>query len=114
MPNKYIRISDTPSGEIIAEGPVGTRITPFEGNYYIQKKYLRTRGYKPNFISGLCIDKFLYVWMDLSLESGGKASMLGWFYWLANPLFPFVWYRIGVPQSHPEIRIAAIQAERAE
>jgi len=32
---KKIRITHNPSGEIIAEGPLGWGIMPFEGNYYI-------------------------------------------------------------------------------
>jgi hypothetical protein len=56
MPKIHIRITHIPSSEVIAEGPVGTRITPFEGNYYIQKKYLRAAGFKPPLIPGLCFD----------------------------------------------------------
>lgn len=98
----HIRIRHKPSGEIIAEGPLGWGIKSFEGNYYIQKKYLQTSGFKVNFLPGLCIYKFLYVWLDFSW-SGGKSSNLGWLYWLPNPLFPFIWYRVAVPDNHPEL-----------
>lgn len=38
-----IRITHRSSGEVIAEGPLGLfGITPFEGNFYIRRKYLRT------------------------------------------------------------------------
>ena len=45
MPKKFVRITHLPSGEVIAEGPVGWGITPFEGNWYISKKHLRTDGF---------------------------------------------------------------------
>ena len=43
---ELIRIYHIPSGEIIAEGPRGLGITPFEGNYYIQRRYMKTAGFK--------------------------------------------------------------------
>ena len=110
MKEKHIRIRHRTSGTALAEGPVGWGITPFEGNYYISRKYLRTHGFKPNFIPGLCFYKFLYVWLDLHLENGGKSRSLGWLYWLPNPLFPFIWFRVGVPRDHPELAIEEIPA----
>ncbi|MFQ5640971.1 MAG: hypothetical protein ACE5IR_23585, partial [bacterium] len=80
-------------------------ITPFEGNLYVCKKYLLTGGFKTNFIPGFCPYKFFYVWFDLKLESGKKVRNLGWMYWLPNPLFPFIWFRIGLPRMHPELLI---------
>jgi len=61
------------------------RITPFEGNYYIRKKYLKTDQMRVNYFPGLCIYKFLYVWMDLHLGDGTRVRSLGWMYWLPNP-----------------------------
>ena len=84
-----VRIKHRASGTVLADGPIGWGITPFEGNFYIRKKFLKTKGFKVNFIPGLCPYKFLYVWM----------------YWLPNPLFPFIWFRVGVPRHHPEIEI---------
>jgi hypothetical protein len=26
-------------------------------------------------------------------------------YWLPNPLFPFVWYRVALPREHPELLV---------
>ena len=44
-----IRLTHTPSGTILAEGPKGFGgITPFEGNFYIRRKYLRTDALKVN------------------------------------------------------------------
>ncbi len=102
---KYVRITHRPSGLRLAEGPLGWGITPFEGNLYIGRKYLKTDRFRPNFLPGLCIYKFLYVWMDLHLDGGRRVKHLGWLYWLPNPLFPFIWYRVAVPRSHPEILV---------
>ncbi len=101
---KQLRIIHKPSGEIIAEGPLGWGITSFEGNYYIRRKYLRTAGFKVNYLPGLCIYKFFYVWLTFSWH-GGISRNLGWMYWLPNPLFPFIWYRVAVPGNHPELCI---------
>ena len=30
---------------------------------------------------------------------------LGWLYWLPNPLFPFIWYRVGLPGVHPALLV---------
>lgn len=105
---RHIRITHRPSGEIIAEGPLGWGIKSFEGNYYIQRRYLKTVGFKVNFIPGMCIYKFLYVWLDFSW-SGGKSSNLGWLYWLPNPLFPFIWYRVAVPGNHPALEFESLE-----
>ena len=79
MPKK-IRIRHTPSGECVAEGPQGWGITPFEGNYYIGRKFLRTSGFRSNFVPGFCPYKFLYVWLDLNLPEGIRSRNLGWLY----------------------------------
>ena len=57
---KSIRIVHAETRIIIGEGPKGSGVTPFEGNYYIAKRYLRA-SFKPNFVPGLCIEKFFYV-----------------------------------------------------
>lgn len=105
---KTVRILHRASGTIIAEGPLGWGITPFEGNYYIRSKFLQTKGFRVNWIPGLCPYKFLYFWMDLGLPNGDRVRNLGWLYWLPNPLFPFIWYRVAVPQSHPELMVEEI------
>ena len=105
MPTRTVRILHRTSGTILAEGPLGWGITPFEGNYYIGRKHLKTTGFKSNFIPGICIYKFLYVWMDLHLPNGERIKNLGWLYWLPNPLLPFIWFRVAVPRSHPELVI---------
>ena len=103
MGQKTVRITHRPSGIVIAEGPIGWGITPFEGNYYIRAKHLRTDHFHPNYIPGLCPYKLLYVWLDLHLPDGERSRSLGWLYWLPNPPFPFIWYRVGLPRQHPDL-----------
>ena len=105
MARKYIRITHLPTATLIAEGPVGWGITPFEGNLYIRKKYLVTHGFRVNYLPGFCPYKFLYVWLDFVANDGRSSRNLGWLYFLPNPLFPFIWYRVGVPRRHPEIQV---------
>jgi uncharacterized protein (DUF427 family) len=100
-----IRIKHSGTGTVLAEGPVGWGIMPFEGNYYIRRKYLKTDQIRVNFLPGLCPYKFLYVWMDLRLGEGKRVRNLGWMYWLPNPLLPFIWFRVALPKHHPEIDI---------
>jgi hypothetical protein len=64
--SRQIRITHRPSGEVIAEGPLGWNIMPFERSYYIRRKFLKTNGFKIKCVPGLCIYKFLYVWLDFS------------------------------------------------
>ncbi len=105
MSDKYIKIIHLPSNTIIAKGTLGWSITPFEGNYYVSKKCLFTDGFRINFFPGLCIYKFLYVWLDFVTPQGEIRKNFGWMYWLPNPLFPFIWFRVAIPQEHPEIRV---------
>lgn len=110
MSRRNVRITHLPSGIVIAEGPLGWGITPFEGNLYVRRKYLRTRSLVASFLPGLCPYKGLYVWLDLKLPDGAKARNLGWLYWLPNPLLPFIWYRAAVPARHPDILVEALDA----
>ena len=90
---------------MLAEGPLGWGITPFEGKFYISKKFLRTDRFRVNYLPGLCVYKFLYVWMDLQLDRDHHVRKLGWMYWLPNPLLPFIWFRVAVSGNRPEIKI---------
>lgn len=105
MSKKKISIYHKPTNTKLAEGPKGWGITSFEGNLYISRKYLLTDGFKINYFPGFCIYKFFYFWMDLNLEDGTKIKNIAWMYWLPNPLFPFIWFRVGIPRHHPEIEI---------
>lgn len=100
-----VRVTHSPSGTVLADGPLGWGITPFEGNFYIRRKFLRTDGFRVNFLPGLCIYKFLYVWMDLHLQEGSRVRNLAWMYWLPNPLLPFIWFRVALPRFHPDIAV---------
>jgi len=64
-----------------------------------------TEGFRPNWIPGICVYKFLYVWLDFHPPAGGRTRALGWMYWLPNPLFPFIWFRVAIPRDHPEILV---------
>jgi len=101
----HVRIKHRDSGLLLAEGPLGWGITPFEGNFYISRKHLKTRQFRQNFIPGLCIYKFLYVWLDLHLPGGHKERSIGWMYWLPNPLLPFIWFRVAIPRHHPALDV---------
>lgn len=108
MPKKHVRITRPTSGTTIAAEPVGWGITPFEGNYYISGRYLRTDGFKPNYVPGFCFYKFLYIWLDLRLPNGDAVRSLDWRYWLPNPLLLFICYRVAIPQHHPELAVEEI------
>ena len=107
---KSVRITHRPTGIRLAEGPLGWGITPFEGNLYIRRKYLLTGAFKPNFIPGICPYKFLYVWLDLWIPGYEPVKNIGWLYWLPNPLFPFIWYRVAMPRIHPELNVEEFDA----
>jgi uncharacterized protein (DUF427 family) len=98
-----IRIKHKATGLVLADGPLGWGITPFEGNFYVSRKYLKTDRFRTNYVPGLCLYKFLYVWMDLHLEEGKRIRNLAWMYWLPNPLLPFIWFRVALPRAHHEI-----------
>jgi hypothetical protein len=113
MSERIVRINHLPSGQLLAQGPLGWGITPFEGNYYISRKQLLVDGFRPNFIPGVCFYKFLYIWLDFVWGDGNKTRNLGWAYWLPNPLFPFIWFRVALPGFHPELMIERFDAKTA-
>ncbi|GAC1578357.1 MAG: hypothetical protein NVS3B5_10950 [Sphingomicrobium sp.] len=47
----------------------------------------------------------LYVWLDLVSHDGARDAMLGWRYWLPNPLLFFIAFRVAVPGGASHIRI---------
>ncbi|GAB4238960.1 MAG: hypothetical protein Kow0049_26010 [Stanieria sp.] len=102
---KIITITHRQTGELIARGSQGWGFMPFEGNYYIRRKYIKTNGFKFSFVPGFCIYKFIYVWLNLKLRNGQKENFIAWMYFIPNPLFPFIWFRIGLPQSHHSLKV---------
>lgn len=105
-PKRSVRITHIRSGEVIAEGPVGWGITPFEGNWYISTRFLRTDGFTNAYVPGLCPYKFVYLWLHFRTRAGGVSRFLGWRYVLPNPLFPFIAFRVAVPGDHPELEVS--------
>lgn len=105
----HIRITHKPTGTVLAKGPKGWGITPFEGNLYIRREHLRTDAFRLNYIPGLCFYKGLYVWLDLRLPGEEPARSLAWKYWFPNPLFPFVAFRVAVPRRHPVLVIEELE-----
>jgi uncharacterized protein (DUF427 family) len=103
-----LRIIHKETGELIAEGLQGWQIIPFEGNYYIQKKYIKTNKFKISFVPGFCFYKFFYVWLSYQIDDKRKEKWIAWMYFLPNPLFFFIGYRIGLPKYHPSLRVEEI------
>ena len=71
-----------------------------------------TSDHTVNYAPGICLYKFLYVWLDFHGRDGEILRNLGWKYWFPNPLFPFIWFRVAVPQQHPELLV--IEQDRNE
>ena len=100
-----LRITHVPSGTILAEGPRGWGITSFEGNFYVRRKYLNRQCFRFNFVPGICIYKFLYVWMNLVIPGHHSRRFFAWMYVLPNPVLPFIWFRVELPAHHPELEV---------
>ncbi len=106
--SKTVEIFHKPSGELLARGLKGWGMFAFEGNYYIANKNLLTKGFRFSGIPGICPYKFLYFWYHFKSQEGTKYPMLGWKYWLPNPLFPFIAFRIAVPAHHGDIEVREV------
>lgn len=105
-PRPHIRIVHAASGALIASGPLGYGITAFDGGLYIRRQYLREGRWRPTFAPGLCPYKLLYVWLAyLPPGATDAARGLGWMYVVPNPALPFLWWRVAVPGTHPELLI---------
>ena len=103
MAKRNVRITHRNSGEVIAEGPLGWGITPFEGNWYISREYLQTDGFHSSAVPGLCPYKFMYLWLHFRTRTGEESKYLGWRYVIPNPLLPFTAFRVAVPGQHAEL-----------
>lgn len=100
---KTITIRHTATGAVLASGPRGWGITPFEGNYYVRGKYLARERFRASPVPGLCPYKGIYHWMDLILPNGKKEGPVAWRYVLPNPLFPFIAFRVAIQGGHPDL-----------
>ena len=107
---RTIRITHKPSNTLLAEGPLGWGITPFEGNYYVRRQYLKTDGFKINYLPGLCIYKFFYVWMNLVINGKTMEKNIAWLYWLPNPLLPFIWFRTAIPGGEASLDYELVES----
>ena len=114
MSKKRVRIRYRPSGEVIAEGPVGWGITPFEGNWYIHRRHLVSGGFRTTAFPGVCPYKFIYLWMDFQAEDGLTSRHLGWKYVVPNPLLPFIAFRVAVPGGHPDLDVEVTDGATAD
>ena len=106
---KHIQIIHRPSQTVLAKGQTGWDITPFEGNYYIRDKCLNREVFKLTAIPGLCIYKFIYLWMDILPAGQSAERFLAWKYVIPNPLFPFIWFRTAVSGNHPDIEVKTLE-----
>ncbi|MCO7227249.1 hypothetical protein [Pleionea sp. CnH1-48] len=82
------------SGEVLAQGQLGTEIRLFEGNYYAKSSALKSTKLRCSYIPGICFYKFIYVWFHVKDEQHSQR-WLAWLYILPNPLFPALWFRVG-------------------
>ena len=102
---RRIRISECSTRTLLAEGLRGWDITPLEGNFYIRFRSLEGDHFRTNYMPGTCPYKGLYVWLDLRLPQGSVLKSVAWLHWLLNPLLPFIWFRVALPGSHPDLLI---------
>lgn len=107
---RFVQIRHQPSGAIIAAGPLGWGIMPFEGNYYIRRRYLREGDFRADYIPGVCFYKGLYIGLNYIAPDRTASRHLGWMYWLSNPLFPFIMFRVAVPANHPLLSVEAVDS----
>lgn len=98
-----VTIRHRASGRVVAEGPVGWGVTPFESAWYVSPKYRLDGRFRPSPVPGICPYKGLYQWLDFELNDEIVVDRLGWYYWLPNPLLPFTAFRVALPASHPDL-----------
>ena len=88
----HSRIWHRPSGTLLVEGLKGWGITPFEGNYYIRKMYLKGDFFCRTLIPGLCPYKGIYHWLNLDLPDGQHEDNAGLALYHSKPIVPI--YRL--------------------
>jgi uncharacterized protein (DUF427 family) len=100
---QHIKIIHKASQTLLAEGELGREIAQIEGNYYCQRSCVNLDCFKTNFIPGICIYKFIYVWNDLIINGVREKRFFSWTYWIPNPLLPNIWFRIAIPGGEAEL-----------
>jgi hypothetical protein len=74
MSGARVRITHTSTGIEIADGPIGWGITPFEGNYYIRRKFLQSDSFRVNFLPGICLMDVLVTKSIVSVYLASRCS----------------------------------------
>ncbi|HEX7323817.1 MAG TPA: hypothetical protein VF292_00495 [Rhodanobacteraceae bacterium] len=110
MSKRYVQIRHRPTDAVIAAGPLGFGIMPFEGNYYIRRRYLREGHFRADYLPGVCVYKGLYTGLNYIAPDSTVSRHLGWLYWLPNPLLPFILFRVAVPAADPRILVEFVNA----
>jgi uncharacterized protein (DUF427 family) len=100
-----VRLRYRPTGEILAEGPSGWGITRVAGAYYVRARFLRRAAFAPTLVPGLCPYKGIYQWVQVRAGDGASLRGAAWRYVVPNPLLPFIWFRIAIDGSHPDIAV---------
>ena len=101
-PGTWVTIHHEETGTLLAEGRKGWDMLPFEGNWYIRKRCLHSGRWRTTGWPGLCFYKGLYLWVTLE-AAGVQDRLVAWRYVVANPLFFFIWGRIGVADGDPRL-----------
>lgn len=104
---KHITIRHKATGTVLAQGPRGWGIAPFEGNYYVQGKYLAREHFQHSAFPGICPYKGIYHWVNVTLPDGQTEGLIAWRYVVPNPLLPFIAFRVGIQGGHPALSYEA-------
>ncbi len=99
-----LRITHTPSGTLLAEGPSGRGIALFEGNYYVRRKYLCIARRKEGSQPGPCVYSFLYAGLDLWLAGRAQTGSSSKRRWVTHRFVPLLAFRMAFPGDDPSIR----------
>ena len=113
LDQRYVQIRHRPTGAVIAGGPLGFGIMPFEGNYYIRRRYLREGHFRADYLPGVCVYKGLYIGLNYIAPDRTVSHHLGWLYWLPNPLLPFIMFRVAIPAEHPLLKVESFDEHAA-